>query len=326
MNKRISYFDFLRGLAIMMVVGIHTYTLGKDNIVVRQLLNNAVPLFIAISGYFLSQKKMENKADYFSFLRKQLPKVYLPVLIWSLPLYVLALYSGRSILWQTALLFGCGLSIYYFVAFIMQCYIALPLINHYISNNKYKRGGVIVSCLVSYVWISGVVYLNTIKGMNIPIILYAGPLPCWIMFFVLGVLIGRNPQRRYSIILPIILLIIGLVLSVIETNFLIEHYGKGVGIKPSTYLYSVGMIFLLFSNKVENLLSRTGAIYRFITWIGSLSFGIYLIHCYFVSFIIKLTPINIWLLKWALVLVLTALMIATMRKILPTKYYKYLGI
>ena len=82
MKERIAYFDFLRGLAIMMVVGIHTYTLGEDSTVVRQLLNAAVPLFIAISGYFLSQKKMENKDDYFSFLKKQLPKVYLPVLVW----------------------------------------------------------------------------------------------------------------------------------------------------------------------------------------------------------------------------------------------------
>ena len=40
-----TYFDFLRGLAIMMVVGIHTYTLGEDSTVVRQLLNTAVPLF-----------------------------------------------------------------------------------------------------------------------------------------------------------------------------------------------------------------------------------------------------------------------------------------
>ena len=62
--KRNTYFDFLRGFAIMMVVGIHTYTLGEDSTLVRQLLNTAVPLFIAISGYFLSQKKMENKDDY----------------------------------------------------------------------------------------------------------------------------------------------------------------------------------------------------------------------------------------------------------------------
>ena len=250
--KRNTYFDFLRGLAIMMVVGIHTYTLGKDSTVVRQLLNTAVPLFIAISGYFLSQKKMENKDDYLFFLKKQFPKVYLPVLVWSLPLYAIALYSGSSIIKQTILLLSCGLSIYYFVAFIMQCYVVLPVINNYISGNK--RRVVIVSCLISFAWIAGVMYMNTIQGKGIPLILYAGPLPCWLMFFVLGVMIGHKPERNYSIILPIVITILGFILSVIETDYLLDHRGKGVGIKPSSFINSAGMIFLMFSNKVENLI------------------------------------------------------------------------
>ena len=235
MKERIAYFDFLRGLAIMMVVGIHTYTLGEDSTAIRQLLNTAVPLFIAISGYFLSQKKMENKGDYLSFLKKQLPKVYLPVLAWSLPFYALALFSGSSIIKQTILLLGCGISIYYFVAFIMQCYVFLPVINICISGNK-RMGGVIISCLISLVWIAGVVYMSTMQGRGIPLILYAGPLPCWLMFFVLGVVIGHKPERDYSIILPIVITILGLMLSVIESEYLLDHYGKGVGIKPSSFI------------------------------------------------------------------------------------------
>ena len=324
MKERVDYFDFLRGLAIMMVVGIHTYTLGEDSTVVRQLLNTAVPLFIAISGYFLSQKKMENKDDYLSFLKKQLPKVYLPVLVWSLPLYALALYSGSSIIKQTILLLGCGISIYYFVAFIMQCYVVLPVINNCISRNK--RGGVIVSCLISFAWIAGVVYMNTIQGEGIPLILYAGPLPCWLMFFVLGVMIGHKPERNYSIILPMVISILGFILSVIESDYLLDHYGKGVGIKPSSYIYSAGMIFLMFSNKVEKLVSRTGIIYRLFIWIGSLSFSIYLIHRYFVSFLAKRLTIDSWLLQWSLALFLTVVFILIIRKLLPTKFHKYLGI
>ena len=324
MKERVAYFDFLRGFAIMMVVGIHTYTLGEDSTVVRQMLNTAVPLFIAISGYFLSQKKMENKDDYRSFLTKQLPKVYLPVLVWPLPLYAFALYSGSSIIKQTILLLSCGLSIYYFVAFIMQCYVVLPVINNYISGNK--RRVVIVSCLISFAWIAGVMYMNTIQGKGIPLILYAGPLPCWLMFFVLGVMIGHKPERNYSIILPMVIAILGFILSVIETDYLLDHYGKGVGIKPSSFIYSAGMIFLMFSNKVENLIRRTGAIYRFIIWIGSLSFGIYLVHCYFISFFVKRLPIDSWLLQWSLALFLTVVFILILRKLLPTKYHKYLGI
>ena len=322
--KRNTYFDFLRGLAIMMVVGIHTYTLGKDSTVVRQLLNTAVPLFIAISGYCLSQKRMENKDDYLFFLKKQFSKVYLPVLVWSLPLYAIALYSGSSIIKQTILLLSCGLSIYYFVAFIMQCYVVLPVINNYISGNK--RRVVIVSCLISFAWIAGVMYMNTIQGKGIPLILYAGPLPCWLMFFVLGVMIGHKPERNYSIILPMVIAILGFILSVIGTDYLLDHYGKGVGIKPSSFIYSAGMIFLMFSNKVENLIRRTGAIYRFIIWIGSLSFGIYLVHCYFISFFVKRLPIDSWLLQWSLALFLTVVFILILRKLLPTKYHKYLGI
>ena len=322
--KRNTYFDFLRGLAIMMVVGIHTYTLGKDSTVVRQLLNTAVPLFIAISGYCLSQKRMENKDDYLFFLKKQFPKVYLPVLVWSLPLYAIALYSGSSIIKQTILLLSCGLSIYYFVAFIMQCYVVLPVINNYISGNK--RRVVIVSCLISFAWIAGVMYMNTIQGKGIPLILYAGPLPCWLMFFVLGVMIGHKPERNYSIILPMVIAILGFILSVIETDYLLDHYGKGVGIKPSSFIYSAGMVFLMFSSKVENLIKRTGAIYRFMIWIGSLSFGIYLIHCYFISFFVRRLPIDSWLLHWSLALSLTVVFILILRKLLPIKYHKYLGI
>ena len=308
----------------MMVVGIHTYTLGKDSTVVRQLLNTAVPLFIAISGYCLSQKRMENKDDYLFFLKKQFPKVYLPVLVWSLPLYAIALYSGSSIIKQTILLLSCGLSIYYFVAFIMQCYVVLPVINNYISGNK--RRVVIVSCLISFAWIAGVMYMNTIQGKGIPLILYAGPLPCWLMFFVLGVMIGHKPERNYSIILPMVITILGFILSVIESDYLLNHFGKGVGIKPSSFIYSAGMIFLMFSNKVENLIRQTGAIYRFIIWIGSISFGIYLIHCYFISFFVKRLPIDSWLLHWSLTLSLTVVLILILRKLLPTKYQKYLGI
>ena len=308
----------------MMVVGIHTYTLGKDSTVVRQLLNTAVPLFIAISGYCLSQKRMENKDDYLFFLKKKFSKVYLPVLVWSLPLYAIALYSGSSIIKQTILLLSCGLSIYYFVAFIMQCYVVLPVINNYISGNK--RRVVIVSCLISFAWIAGVMYMNTIQGKGIPLILYAGPLPCWLMFFVLGVMIGHKPERNYSIILPMVITILGFILSVIETDYLLDHYGKGVGIKPSSFIYSAGMIFLMFSNKMENLIRRTGAFYRFMIWIGSLSFGIYLVHCYFISFFVKRLPIDSWLLQWSLALFLTVVFILILRKLLPTKYHKYLGI
>lgn len=67
---RIHYFDFLRGLAVLMVVAIHTNpTFGYDSfhdatkVAVRQLLNSAVPLFFAISGYFLASKCLSSSSS-----------------------------------------------------------------------------------------------------------------------------------------------------------------------------------------------------------------------------------------------------------------------
>lgn len=60
--EHITYFDFLRGVAILMVIGIHTYVAGDFNtidgsvrIIIRQLLNCAVPIFLALSAFFLSR-------------------------------------------------------------------------------------------------------------------------------------------------------------------------------------------------------------------------------------------------------------------------------
>lgn len=141
MNKeRIKYFDFLRGLAIMMVVAIHTYSSDKGNaaLALRQVFNCAVPLFLAISGFFLASKDLSNKNDYFAFLKHQIPKVYIPVLIWSLPLFIIGIINGRGFLVSCLLLISCGFSIYYFVALIMQCYVILPFLQ---KHKTLKWGG-----------------------------------------------------------------------------------------------------------------------------------------------------------------------------------------
>ena len=56
-RNRDTYFDVLRGLAIIQVIGIHAY--GGGNLELREILNMAVPLFLAISGYFIGKKSLE---------------------------------------------------------------------------------------------------------------------------------------------------------------------------------------------------------------------------------------------------------------------------
>lgn len=140
---RINYFDFLRGLAILMVVAIHTNsTFGFDssqdiiNVTIRQLFNSAVPLFLAISGYFLASKCLNNLNDIFKFWKHQIPKVYIPVLIWSLPLLFKSISSDNPI--KNIVSYAvCGYSVYYFVAYYTMLYLA----SHYKESDGLGGGG-----------------------------------------------------------------------------------------------------------------------------------------------------------------------------------------
>lgn len=74
MRQRITYFDFLRGAAILMVVAIHTYPndgfatpLATTQMLGRQLIGCAVPVFLAISGFFLAHKALDTREERFAF-------------------------------------------------------------------------------------------------------------------------------------------------------------------------------------------------------------------------------------------------------------------
>lgn len=130
---RNAYFDFLRDIAIIMVISIHPFT-TNDSINIRQILNSAVPIFIAVSGFFLSSKDLSHKDQYLKFLKKQVLKVYVPTIIGSLSLLLLTLYTDGINISNILFMFICGFSIYYFIAFIMQYYILLPIVSTFCIN------------------------------------------------------------------------------------------------------------------------------------------------------------------------------------------------
>lgn len=322
-KQHIGYFDFLRGIAIMMVIGIHTFpNCFWDNIddyfliILRQLLNCAVPLFLASSAFFLAKKSFHDFENIRSFWKKQITKVYLPCLIWSIPLYLLAVWSGNNLMVETIKLFVCGYSIYYFIALIIQCYLLLPLLT------KTNKSGGVISALVSMTCISLYLY----SGIKLPLLLYAGPFCVWIMFFCQGILMGKA-ERRYSIGALAVFLVLSLILQLIESYYLYGIRGDGFGIKASAFLYSFIIILIFFSKRIQTTYeSNPNIISSIIEYVGKISFGIYLIHMYIVMVINKYTDVENWGIKWLLTIILSMTVIYSAKKLLPNKITsKYLG-
>ena len=309
-----------------MVIAIHTYVTGNFtsvegviSIVFRQTLNCAVPIFLALSGFFLGCKTLDDKQSTLAFWKKQIPKVYIPCMVWSIPLLALDFYSGRvNIIWkQVVYMAACGFSIYYFIALIIQYYLLLPFLQKHLKRN------LILAIVVSSVSICIVTYLNSMLVISLPLILYAGPFVVWFVFYMQGVYYSRI-ERSYHLKYSIIIVLLGFLLQCVETYYLNTRYTGGVGIKLSAFVYSYGMVLFIFHPRIVSLYHKN-SLTSVVAYIGKISFGIYLIHCYFITVVDRCFFSTSWLLRWLLVSFVTIIFIAIVRKNFPQKITKIIG-
>lgn len=327
MKQRVGYFDFLRGVAILLVIAIHTYTvdsfdtpIGFVRIVLRQFCNVAVPLFLAISGFFMAKKHILQWQDILPFFRRQLTKIYFPTLIWSIPLLLQFYGQCHDLIKSMIYYVFCGLGVYYFVALILQCYVVTPFIGRLPA-----RSVLLYSAIISCVSIFCVTYFVSIKGIHVPLFVYAGPLFVWLVFYVLGFSL-YHIERSYDVRIPLLVILLGFMLEVIESYYLIPLNGVGFGIKLSAFLYSFGVIQLLFSDRIISLCDNKCIFYRLLHFVGELSFGIYLIHYQWIILLRKFFWPNLWSVRWCMTLLFTICSLVLLKKILPEKINRYLGL
>jgi peptidoglycan/LPS O-acetylase OafA/YrhL len=289
MSKRIAYFDVLRGLAIICVIAIHSSGMGFQfpddsfnfnfTILSRQFFNVSVPLFLAISGYFLAKKNISNRYEYIDFLKKQIPRVYIPLFVWSLVWVVLGMLILNKPLFKEMikLVIFQSSGPYYFIALLIQYYILFPILKP-LANLR----GLIISLCISLATVGIIFYIRNYMGINLPLILYAGNFPVFLVFFVLGLHLGSIEKINLSNKLLVSLMLFFYFLAVIESYFLYSLFGNGglaaTAMKPSSFMFSLCLIVFLFRN-IDLFQSKI------LEYLGKISFGIYLIHVFMLSLI-----------------------------------------
>ncbi len=284
-------FDALRGVAILCVVAIHSLGYmgnvqrnGSDTasfwimIFFRQILNFAVPVFLFVSGYFCPRKE----GGGLQFIKKQVPRVLVPYLVWSLILLIVfPLIKSEHISWFRIpydLLTGGASGPYYFVLLIVQMYFLTPFFLRLMRFGK--RGGALV--LAINLFALGCFYLfRFIFDISIPFKLYALPAYSWLGFYYFGLYVGQNGNMgkrlaagltRWSGLASLYLL-----LSCMEASAIIHSSGNisyaTSAVKFSSFAFSVTVIAMFFGVKL-----KVKSYPRILLLIGDYSFGIYLIH------------------------------------------------
>ena len=138
--------------------------------------------------------------------------------------------------------------------------------------------GIMLAFLVSEISIAIAIYLRAFYCMSIPLLIYAGFFTVWLVFYMTGVYLGRFSDRAYNLSLPLLIVLIGLILSQMESSYLVSHYGTGYGVKPSSFLYAFGIILFLFSSRTEKIIRKLlGDSNKILIYVGNISFAIYLV-------------------------------------------------
>jgi len=323
-NKRNPYFDICRGSAIFFVIGIHTYSYDSSliNLFVRQFLNCAVPLFLAISGYFIGRKHFDNKRVFFSFFKKQTKKVYIPMLLWSVPWLLISIMKNTFDRWSIFYLFIGGFSIYYFIPLIMQCYLLTPL------AKGLSKKVVAVYGLVTLIGMVGFLYCQHILCLNLPMVFSGGPCVLWIAFYVLGVYFSENPWICRSFVFCVACALLFIAFSLHEIQ-LLSHYGHTVwGIKLTSHFYSFFIILIIFSEKLKSFICRYERclLFTILAWFGRISFFVYLTHCLLIWLVGKYISSQIWYLKWCEITIMSMIFGWFMNAFIPIKIKKYIGL
>ena len=334
MKQRNEYFDFIRGIAIIFVVGIHVFTINDSdctiiqysNIALRQVFNCAVPLFLAISGYFLSRVNLDTQQQRLLFWKKQIPKVYIPCLIWSIPyIYKSIFVNNFPVINCLILYFLCVFGVFYFIMVIMQCYLLLPYIKCYCT----KQGTILLAAVsLLSVFLMNIFY-QRFATLPFGLVSTLGWATHWLGFFAIGIYLANFSSREYKLRLPIGILLAGLFLSFFETQIWPETMGERFGYRISAFIYSYGVILLLFSRRIEMLFLNSNSIMgKIISYIGVISFGIYLIHYTLIIIhykLIEFVPVDNWLVKWFVTLFVSILFIVVTKRLFPKFAKKYLG-
>jgi surface polysaccharide O-acyltransferase-like enzyme len=278
--------DYLKGLSILAVVGLHLLTLLPSNlffhnptkliiISIDQLFRFCVPVFIFFSGFGLSLKYQTKKLNLFSFYRSRLTKLLPLYLLWSA--YYLFLSEFIKPWWKVLqtgpiwkiLLLGWSDYHLYFVSVIFQLYLFYPLLLKLVKS--FPKATLALSFLTQLS-----LYAYYLLALNPPPDQVQNTLfLSWIFYFVFGIYLAGK-KTFLSFRLGLLFTVLGLTLSIFDTfQYLNSTQSLILAIrftKIAQILYSFGFItlFLNFPKKTPSNL--------IVNWFGLNSYLIYLSH------------------------------------------------
>lgn len=290
MKKRIVYMDLMRILAIFGVIMIHvngegTWLMTKvsklwleKNFLGALVQSWPVPLFIAISGALL----LENKNFTFkTMVTKYIPRIIVPLIIWH-TIYHFYTYQSFTldniVFCFNRLIIGKTYSHLWYLYLLLGLYLITPVLKKMVQNLNKKE--------LTYLLVLGFSITSLIPFINnflsLDIMKFIKPYKVldfniFVLYYILGYYINKYIfiNKRSLLIAISTFSLASLVGLAILNNYLTIKRGVFTNYSGTSSIIAVIMvsfIFILFKQlnikKHQNIIEK----------LGSLTFGVYLVH------------------------------------------------
>lgn len=291
MKQRILYLDFLRCLAIIFVIILHSIMAALENpafyqhpswylcMLVEPFDRTGVPLFFMISGFLLlSSPKTENLWEFYS---RNIPKLVIPLTAWSLIYYVaevcyrqhpIDLYDFLSRFLNQGVTYHM-----WFVYTLLGIYLLCPFLKRMVDQCTSRQ--------LVFLWVL-ILFPTTLRPilnhiLPVYIHLFNPLLEGYIGYFLLGYLLGGAEFPKASRVLIYLGGLAGYAACLLG-NLAQASSGEislpmNGGYMLNHYLLAAG-IFVFFRNWFEKHADRLEKFSRPLTKASNLVFGVYWSH------------------------------------------------
>lgn len=214
-NKRIHELDYIRGIAMFMVVMGHVllFSLKVEHTALMALISICeMPLFFAVSGYLSHKEREENFKGMLVLLLKRSRALLVPLFVWSIVLNV----CDGTVSYSLSMAFSGG---YWFFLALWWC----DVLNTFtVYATKKIRLGCLATCSF-YVVVYSIVILGRIKNVELSGLLPIQNVQYYFPFFVIGLLmrkynsVNKLVLNKYSYAIGMLMLIVGWKFSYIKS-------------------------------------------------------------------------------------------------------------
>ena len=292
---RSNYWDTWKGITILCVATLHatgTFQFPTKSrnwyceLVICQFADFAVPMFLALSGYFAAKSFTHVFHDIKKYWLARFVRIIPPYLFWTA---VFVLLKRRSDLLSINALdkdifFGLGIGIGYFVIVLLQFILLTPLIM------KIKKAQDHIVIMVSITSVG--LLLNYLLRIQHPWLLfaqfpyYAISFLTWYPFYHLGIFIQQqgyadNPSFTGQATKFFVIYLFFVFASITEALMLSSKGLMSLAvsqIKFTSFLASISLfLFAVAFHGVEDTRTKN----TILTWLGRNSYLIYLMHLLF---------------------------------------------